>query len=1040
MYKFRKYKGILLVTALVFPVFVATPAKADPISGTILAIAGWVSGAAGAAGATAAITTAAFYATTAALYAVTNIGLSYVAKAIAGDSNPGLNGGGVRATLESGDGRPRSFIIGEGCTAGSVVYANTWTYPGQETKPNEFLTMVIALSDIPVTGFTGIFVGDVAATYNPSGHTTAYIPGVSIPEFEFGSDYYMWVKFYDGTQTTADPTLLARFGTDPNYPYLSTMIGTGIAYVIITLRRAQSLFPSIPQTKFQIRGASLYEQRSDPGGGGSLHSGSVRFNDRSTWYYWWNPIGVIHNILRGISAPSGYKNLILQSQDFTAGYWSWTAAAIDTVRYFGPDGNQEACKLYESSTNANHAIFQTPSNVADFTFHVLSCFFKAGERTSAALYFENKGGFVTVVYINLVDGSFTTQNLGVDQVVVEYWGDGWWRVAMHVDSNTGSSMDVRIYPVVGGLDSYMGSAGAGIYIYGCQLEVASEAGCVMSPYAKTTTTASTIWKPFYGLQNLPRQRTPQDSLLSAESECAVDVLDIDGNTVEQYITGVELMADVKPADAIDEFLKACNGRMTESGGYYKFNVGASSSSVYSFTDDDVIISQEQTTDQFPSQSEVINAVFAKYPEPSESWNLKDAPARFNSLFETQDDNNRLPVNLTFSAVPSADQVQRLMASALLESRKFRKHTLTLPPYALILEPGDIVSWTSTRNGYVAKDFRVEQMTVNYDLSILVLLLECDPADYDFDTSTDYLTPTITPVVALEPVDLPAVSNLLGIQLGSAASLSWTPLPAIIAPSYDISEGGVFLAQDVKNNTFITPPLSAGDHTFSVQARDKWDNPPPTAPRAPAANVTVTVGSVGGSGGTGFAPQTYTYDFGSGSQAVPTGATSLTIRVYGPGGGNGYSYGGLSSGGAGGGYTDRTIVLSGDEGKLLDWVVGGPGDAGYYDSDIGPVDGTTGGTTTVANFDLTNWTGVLAAYGGNGGYTGSTASSSPGIATGGTADTTGQAGTSSIGGANLGPGGGASASGGNNGNAPGGGAGPGTPYTHAASGRVVFEFT
>ena len=45
-----------------------------------------------------------------------------------------------------------------------------------------------------------------------------------------------------------------------------------------------------------------------------------------------------------------------------------------------------------------------------------------------------------------------------------------------------------------------------------------------------------------------------------------------------------------------------------------------------------------------------------------------------------------------------------MASALKDSRRFRRHTVVLPPEARALGPLDVVAWTSVRNGYEDKLF------------------------------------------------------------------------------------------------------------------------------------------------------------------------------------------------------------------------------------------------------------------------------------------------------------------------------------------------
>ena len=80
----------------------------------------------------------------------TSIGLSYVARALAGDPKQEDNVStvqGVQGTLQSGADIPRSFNLGYSVTAGSLVYANTWGTVGE--TPNAYLTQVIALADLP---------------------------------------------------------------------------------------------------------------------------------------------------------------------------------------------------------------------------------------------------------------------------------------------------------------------------------------------------------------------------------------------------------------------------------------------------------------------------------------------------------------------------------------------------------------------------------------------------------------------------------------------------------------------------------------------------------------------------------------------------------------------------------------------------------------------------------------------------------------------------------------------------------------------------
>src|SRR5262245_46291320 len=85
----------------------------------------------------------------AALGTATAVGLNYVAKALAGNETANdENVGGMQGTLAAGGDVPRSFGVGYHCTAGSLVWGNTFSTGATQT-PNSYLTQVIALSDLP---------------------------------------------------------------------------------------------------------------------------------------------------------------------------------------------------------------------------------------------------------------------------------------------------------------------------------------------------------------------------------------------------------------------------------------------------------------------------------------------------------------------------------------------------------------------------------------------------------------------------------------------------------------------------------------------------------------------------------------------------------------------------------------------------------------------------------------------------------------------------------------------------------------------------
>ncbi len=468
-----------------------------------------------------------------------SFGVSLLQKAMMPEQEPV----GVSVNVSVGDDVPVSAIIGRYATAGTRVYGGTWGKDGK--TPNAYLVEVVELGNLPCSGLNALWINEAPATPIIADEHAEY--GYPIQEFRKGSKDYCWVKFYDGTQTTASSYLTSKFGSHPDRPFTADMIGRGCPYAIITSRFNQSMHQGAPQCVFELGSVKLYDIRKDTTNGGS---GAHRWDNPATWEPSTNPVVLIYNIIRGL-----------------------------------------------------------------------------------------------------------------------YYGVEW----------------------------------------------------------------------FYGGQNLAAFRLPSSSWIAGANECDVSISLSGGGSEAAFRAGYQIAGSERPLEAVAKIAKGCNARIAEVGGIFKILVGAPGSAVYSFTDDDILITEGQSFAPFPSLDDTINGIEATYPEPQERWASKDAPARYDAALETEDGDRRLPVSVAFGAVPYPNQVQRLMEAMLQDARRFRQHQFHLPPDAYALEPNDVVSWTSARNGYSSKKFIVTSITGAATMNQLVTLKEVDPSDYDW--SSDLELPT-----------------------------------------------------------------------------------------------------------------------------------------------------------------------------------------------------------------------------------------------------------------------------------------------------------
>ncbi|GHC61672.1 phage tail protein [Limoniibacter endophyticus] len=261
---------------------------------------------------------------------------------------------------------------------------------------------------------------------------------------------------------------------------------------------------------------------------------------------------------------------------------------------------------------------------------------------------------------------------------------------------------------------------------------------------------------FYGVQNMASARLPAADWIAQINKCRAQVAAPGGGTEVQYQSGLEIQVNAQLADAIEALATACQGRLIETGGTYKMRLGAPDLPVASFTDGDILSTESQSFTPFFGLADTINGIAATYPDPAEGWNAKAAPSLFRPDLEIKAGNRRLMADVSLGAVYRPTQVQRLMKSALEEAQRARRHTFSLPPHFWTLEPGDYVEWTSVRNGYVTKLFRVDGIVDKANLDVVVDLTEVDPSDYNWNPSTDYTTPVYGPVGVVRPQPQPIV--------------------------------------------------------------------------------------------------------------------------------------------------------------------------------------------------------------------------------------------------------------------------------------------
>lgn len=462
-----------------------------------------------------------------------SVGLSLLSQALMKPKSPAASGVKIDGTT-AGEDTPMRFVVGRRMVGGHLEYHNSHGQVGK--TPNAYYTLVVSVCDVPGATLRRVRVNDEFVTLGGDAH-----PDYGFPMLEkrVGSDDYGWVRFYDGTQVTADPMLVSRYGADPDQPWTANHILSGVAYAIITLRFNREVWQGPPSLRFEMNGIPLYDPRLDSSVGGS---GAQRWNNPATWAPTENLAVIAYNLMRGIPIPGG----------------------------------------------------------------------------------------------NIYGGEVEAEDLPL--------------------ANAVAGMNV------------------------CDTTVSGRA---------------------------------------------------------QFRGGLEISVDEEPALYIEELLKAGLGQVSELGGVFRTRWGAPDEAVMAITDEDISVSNPQEFDPFPGIEATYNAIRITHPNVETAWEPAQTPALYNAVWEAEDGDRRLPIQMEVAACFDHAQAQQLQSAYIRDERRFRQHQIVLPPEAQILEPLDTIAWTSDRNGYSNKLFEVvASRYMPKTMMVALTLRERDPADYDWDSELE----------------------------------------------------------------------------------------------------------------------------------------------------------------------------------------------------------------------------------------------------------------------------------------------------------------
>ncbi len=206
----------------------------------------------------------------------------------------------------------------------------------------------------------------------------------------------------------------------------------------------------------------------------------------------------------------------------------------------------------------------------------------------------------------------------------------------------------------------------------------------------------------YGLDN--SGDTNDAYFQTAANTCDEDVTLSGSGTENRYEINGVISLDQTPSDVLGDMMTACAGTLFWGQGEWHLKVGEYTSSIKTFTLDD--LRGPITLDTKHSRRDNFNIVRGTFNDAEQGFIRADYPEIRSSSFIADDNGVESALDLALPLTTSASMAQRLAKMTLFRGREQMTVSGDFGLEAFEVECGDIIALTMDRYGFSAKEFEV----------------------------------------------------------------------------------------------------------------------------------------------------------------------------------------------------------------------------------------------------------------------------------------------------------------------------------------------
>jgi hypothetical protein len=219
---------------------------------------------------------------------------------------------------------------------------------------------------------------------------------------------------------------------------------------------------------------------------------------------------------------------------------------------------------------------------------------------------------------------------------------------------------------------------------------------------------------------------------AAANICDEDITLLDSSTIKRYTINGVVDTSAAPLDTLESMITSMAGAVTYPKGQFRIHAGAYETPETDVVDESWLAGDIEATFRTPRQ-DLFNAVRGTFINPAKDWQKDDFNAITSSVYEAQDNNERIFTEIELPYTINNEHGQRIGQIALRKGREQTKATIPCNYKALKFTVWDNIKVSNDILGWDEKIFKIVNLTFDIRGGVKLEVREENSTSYDWST-------------------------------------------------------------------------------------------------------------------------------------------------------------------------------------------------------------------------------------------------------------------------------------------------------------------